>query len=99
MQTAIHPELKKSEVRCGCGNEFSVYSTSDSLTVEICSDCHPFYTGQQKYVDSEGRVEKFQDKYDWSEERVSELAGRETSSEEPPSEESNDQDEAKETDE
>ncbi len=78
MQTSIHPESQKTAVRCGCGNEFSVYSTSDKLTVEICSECHPFYTGQQRYVDSEGRVEKFQDKYDWSDERVSELAGRDS---------------------
>jgi len=82
MQTSIHPDLNKTDVTCGCGKEISVYATSDEMTVEICSECHPFYTGEQKYVDSEGRVEKFQNKYDWSEERVSELAGRESSSEE-----------------
>ena len=78
MREGIHPELQETDIVCGCGNEFTIYYTEDRMKVEICSDCHPFYTGQQKYVDSEGRVEKFQDKYDWSEERVSELVGDES---------------------
>lgn len=80
MQTEIQPELTETQVTCGCGNEFVMYSTEEELVVEICSDCHPFYTGQQRYVDSEGRVEKFQDKYDWDEDLASEIAGH-TSSE------------------
>jgi len=59
----IHPKYMEAEVKCGCGNTFKTRATVDKLNVEICSACHPFYTGKQKYVDSAGRIEKFQKKY------------------------------------
>lgn len=60
MQTDIHPTyFAKAKVTCACGNSFTVGSTQESLTVEICSDCHPFFTGNDKVLDVAGRVEKF----------------------------------------
>ena len=59
MKTDIHPEYVLSHVHCSCGNEFYTRSTSPELHVEICSQCHPFYTGKQKLVDTGGRVERF----------------------------------------
>ena len=63
MKKDIHPEYKMITASCACGNEFETGSTTDSIKVEICSACHPFYTGKQKLVDSAGRVERFQRKY------------------------------------
>ena len=60
MKTAIHPEYGLSHVRCSCGNEFYTRSTNPEMHVEICSACHPFYTGKQKLVDTGGRLERFQ---------------------------------------
>jgi large subunit ribosomal protein L31 len=60
MRQGIHPEYVEAHVRCTCGNEFTTRSTKPELHVEICSNCHPFYTGKQKLVDSGGRVERFQ---------------------------------------
>ena len=59
MKTEIHPEYSLSHVRCACGNEFYTRSTKPEIHVEICSACHPFYTGKQKLVDTGGRVERF----------------------------------------
>ena len=59
MKTEIHPEYVLSHVHCSCGNEFYTRSTRPELHVEICSQCHPFYTGKQKLVDTGGRVERF----------------------------------------
>jgi large subunit ribosomal protein L31 len=59
VKTGIHPEYKKVTVTCGCGNTFETRSTTDDINVEICSACHPFYTGKQKLVDTAGRVDKF----------------------------------------
>jgi large subunit ribosomal protein L31 len=59
VKTGIHPEYKNTVVTCGCGNTFETRSTVDSIDVEICSACHPFYTGKQKLVDTAGRVDKF----------------------------------------
>src|SRR5207253_11290981 len=59
MKTEIHPEYVEAHVRCTCGNEFTTRSTKPELHVEICSNCHPFYTGRQKLVDTGGRVERF----------------------------------------
>jgi large subunit ribosomal protein L31 len=59
MKTAIHPEYVEAHVRCTCGNEFTTRSTQPEIHVEICSNCHPFYTGRQKLVDTGGRVERF----------------------------------------
>ncbi|MCY4244675.1 MAG: 50S ribosomal protein L31 [Gammaproteobacteria bacterium] len=64
MKTAIHPEYKTLKVTCACGNSFETRSTlGQDLQVEICSQCHPFYTGQQKIVDTAGRVGRFREKY------------------------------------
>jgi large subunit ribosomal protein L31 len=60
MKADIHPEYVECHVRCTCGNEFVTRSTKSELHVEICSNCHPFYTGRQKLVDTGGRVERFQ---------------------------------------
>ena len=59
MKTGIHPEYVESHVRCACGNEFTTRSTKGDMNVEICSACHPFYTGKQKLIDIGGRVERF----------------------------------------
>jgi large subunit ribosomal protein L31 len=59
MKADIHPDYVVSHVRCSCGNEFITRSTKPELHVEICSACHPFYTGKQKLVDTGGRVERF----------------------------------------
>ncbi len=63
MKKGIHPEYKKAVVKCACGNTFETGSTKEELRVEICSKCHPFFTGKQKYVDTAGRVERFKRKY------------------------------------
>ncbi len=63
MKKDIHPDYKMTTVRCACGNEFVSGSTKDNIRVEICSACHPFFTGKQKLVDSAGRVERFYKKY------------------------------------
>ena len=63
MKEKIHPKYYKAKVRCACGNEFEVGSTRKEIKVEICSKCHPFFTGKQKLVDTAGRVEKFYRKY------------------------------------
>lgn len=63
MKEKIHPKYVNCTVTCGCGNSFKTRSTKPEIHVEICSSCHPFFTGQQKYVDTAGRVEKFQRKF------------------------------------
>ncbi|OGA16421.1 MAG: 50S ribosomal protein L31 [Betaproteobacteria bacterium RIFCSPLOWO2_12_FULL_63_13] len=64
MKTNIHPEYNEVEVTCSCGTKFTTRSTlGKPLKVEVCSSCHPFYTGKQKIVDTAGRVEKFRQKY------------------------------------
>ncbi len=64
MKAGIHPDYTDTKVVCSCGNEFTTRSTlSDELHIEVCSACHPFYTGKQKIVDTAGRVGKFQQKY------------------------------------
>lgn len=63
MKKGIHPEYKMTKVTCACGNTFETRSTVEKLNVEICSNCHPFFTGKQKLVDTAGRVEKFIRKY------------------------------------
>ncbi|HRN96610.1 MAG TPA: 50S ribosomal protein L31 [Candidatus Levybacteria bacterium] len=63
MKASIHPQYNsQTPVTCSCGNSFTVGSTAKSLHVELCSNCHPFYTGQQKFVDTASRIEKFQKK-------------------------------------
>jgi large subunit ribosomal protein L31 len=63
MREGIHPEYKKATVTCVCGNTFVTRSTVGDLHIEICSNCHPFFTGRQKLVDSAGRVERYNKKY------------------------------------
>lgn len=63
MKEGIHPEYKKAVVRCACGETFETGSVKEELRVEICSNCHPFFTGRQKFVDTGGRVDKFKKKY------------------------------------
>ena len=70
MKQDIHPGYEEIAVTCACGNAFRVSSTiGKDLQVDICSACHPFYTGKQKFVDTAGRVEKFQKKYNWDKRR------------------------------
>ncbi len=66
MKPGIHPEYKTVKVTCACGNEFESGSVKSALRVEICSNCHPFFTGKQKYVDAGGRVDRFKRKYNLS---------------------------------
>jgi len=63
MKAGIHPEYKEATVTCACGNTFTTGSTKADLRVEICSECHPFFTGRQKFAERGGRVEKFKKKY------------------------------------
>lgn len=63
MKKGIHPEYVEATVTCGCGNTFKTRSTKREIHVEICSACHPFFTGKMKYVDTAGRVERFLRKY------------------------------------
>ena len=65
MKDGIHPQYNEATVTCGCGNKFTTRSTKKKITVEICSACHPFFTGKMKLLDTTGRVQKFQDKYKW----------------------------------
>ena len=63
MKPEIHPEYIAATVTCSCGNTFETHSTCGNISVEVCSACHPFYTGKQKIMDTEGRVERFYKKY------------------------------------
>lgn len=63
MKTGIHPDYKMATVHCSCGNTFETRSTLTELRTELCSQCHPFYTGKQKMVDTGGRIERFERKY------------------------------------
>lgn len=75
MKAGIHPELKTTKVTClGCGNSFESKSTVDEITVDVCSNCHPFYTGKQKLVDTAGRVDRFRAKAEQAKARREEMA-------------------------
>jgi len=63
MKEKIHPEYIDAAIKCACGNVIETKSTKGSFNVEICSNCHPFFTGKQRLLDSQGKVEKFQKKY------------------------------------
>lgn len=63
MKKDIHPKINNVTARCVCGNSFETISTSSRIEVEICSGCHPLFTGAQKFIDSAGRIEKFQQRY------------------------------------
>ena len=63
MKEGIHPENKTTVIRCSCGATWETRSTKDNINVEVCSKCHPFYTGKQKMVDTGGRVERFNKRF------------------------------------
>ena len=63
MKQGIHPNYKPTVVKCACGATFETCSTKDNLRVDICSNCHPFYTGRQRFAQAQGRVERFNKKY------------------------------------
>jgi large subunit ribosomal protein L31 len=63
MRAGIHPDYVEATVRCSCGNTFTTRSTKADLRVELCSECHPFYTGKQKLVDTGGRIDRFERRY------------------------------------
>lgn len=63
MKDGIHPKYGTTKIRCACGAEYNVGSTGEDIHIGVCAACHPFYTGQQKYVDTAGRVEKFRKRY------------------------------------
>jgi len=70
VKKGIHPELKRAVIHCGCGAEFETLSTVEELHIDICSKCHPFFTGEERFVDTEGRVERFKRKYGKAEKEV-----------------------------
>jgi large subunit ribosomal protein L31 len=63
MKQSIHPNYKVTTISCACGESFQIRSTKENVKLDICSNCHPFYTGKQKLIDTEGRVDKFRKKY------------------------------------
>ena len=64
MKTDIHPKYEQATIKCACGSTLEVGSTKKGISVEICSQCHPFFTGKQKLVDTAGRIERFRKKYE-----------------------------------
>ena len=74
MKTDTHPEYTETRVTCSCGNSFTTRSTADAIRVELCNDCHPFYTGRQKLVDSGGRVERYKQRVAKSQAKQAERA-------------------------
>lgn len=63
MKPDLHPQYQTATVTCGCGNSFETRSTSKAISVEVCSQCHPYFTGKQRMVDTAGRVDRFRRKY------------------------------------
>jgi large subunit ribosomal protein L31 len=74
MKTDVHPEYVLTKVTCSCGNTFTTRGTKDQITVELCNECHPFYTGKQKLVDTGGRVERYKQRYAKSQAKQAEQA-------------------------
>jgi large subunit ribosomal protein L31 len=74
MKNEIHPEYFDTEVTCACGHSWQTRSTKESIRLEVCSDCHPFFTGEQRIVDTAGRVERFRRRYAKADEKKSEAA-------------------------
>jgi large subunit ribosomal protein L31 len=74
MKGEIHPDYTTCDVRCACGNSFKTRSTRNDIFVEICGACHPFYTGKQKFVDTAGRIQRFQEKFAWTGDAAKETA-------------------------
>jgi large subunit ribosomal protein L31 len=71
---SIQPEYINCAVSCSCGNSFETRATVKALKVEICGQCHPFYTGRQKFVDTAGRIQRFQEKFGWTGDKVKEAS-------------------------
>jgi len=82
MKQEIHPNYVDCVITCGCGEVINTRATVPQIKVEICSKCHPFYTGKQKFVDTAGRVEKFQQRYNWAA-RSAKLSGVAVAEEQP----------------
>lgn len=79
MQAQIHPKFNTDvEVRCSCGNTFITGSTKDTISVEICAKCHPFYTGEQKFVDAKGNVDRFLKRAEEAKKFKAQLAAKKT---------------------
>ncbi|MGE3164045.1 MAG: 50S ribosomal protein L31 [Planctomycetota bacterium] len=76
MKADIHPKYQEVNVSCACGNRFTTRATVAELSLDICNVCHPFYTGRQKFVDTAGRVEKFQQRFAWKDESSTEVLGK-----------------------
>ena len=87
MKEKIHPKYVECTVTCGCGETFKTHSTIQQIRVEICSKCHPFYTGKQKFVDTAGRVEKFQKKFAWNDDKAKSSAVKKGKTAEEPAKE------------
>jgi large subunit ribosomal protein L31 len=83
MKTDTHPDYQITTVHCSCGNTFQTRSTKTDLRVEVCSNCHPFYTGKQKLLDTGGRVERFQRRYAAQQQQQQAAAGARRASEAP----------------
>ncbi len=81
MKEGIHPTYAEATVVCGCGNKFVTRSTKKTISVEICSACHPFFTGKMKFIDTTGRMERFQKKYNWDKRKKAGEAAAETAGE------------------
>ena len=69
MKQGIHPEYVDCVVKCSCGNTFKTRSTKPELVVDLCNECHPFFTGQQKFVDTGGRVDRFKKRFNMTEDK------------------------------
>ncbi len=74
MNHPIHPDYVNCKVLCSCGNTFMTRSTRTDLRVDICGACHPFYTGRQKFVDTAGRIQRFQEKFRWQDDAAAKKA-------------------------
>lgn len=78
MKHAIHPDYVNCTVTCSCGNSFETRSTRKELRIDICGQCHPFYTGRQKFVDTAGRIQRFQQKFGWHGDKAKQKAAEKT---------------------
>ena len=74
MKAGIHPEYVDTTITCACGEVIQTRSTKPDIRVEVCSKCHPFYTGKQKFVDTAGRIQRFQEKFRWTGDAAKETA-------------------------
>lgn len=93
MQEDIHPDYNQTKVTCDCGNEFKVGSTKDKIEVEICHECHPFYTGEERVLDTTGRVEKFEQRVEKAKTKQEEQKDTEEQSEQKEEEKADEEDE------